>query len=283
MSSGRSSRSGFRSTTFPETGAYTSETDLVDSTSVNGWFAVTVAPSCGTSTKTTSPSASCAKSVIPTRTRFEPSSRAHSCSFVYRKSSGNSMRPSFAVSVCRRSLTRRVTTAWGWKVARRTGWPAPGSRRGAARDFVGRPPGTPEVARVQHGRDVVLDDPRGVERPPACERRRREWVAETPPRDAGNRRHQRERRDLAQVPHLDPRSALPEQHEPRDQHRRVADKDQERRPQGEGVGHHEGDQARRDRQPVGDRVEDSAEIGDLSGGTSERAVDPIGGDHHHEQ
>src|SRR5436190_14273332 len=90
MSSGRSSRAALRSITRPEMGLKTSETDLVDSTSPKGWPAWTSVPTSGTSTYTTSPSASWAKSVIPTRMRPSPSSRAHSCSFVYLSSSGYS-------------------------------------------------------------------------------------------------------------------------------------------------------------------------------------------------
>src|SRR5262252_269073 len=67
-----------------------SETDFVDSTSATLLIAATVAPVSGGCTNTTSPSASCAKSVIPTRAR-PPSTETHSCSFVYRNPSGNSM------------------------------------------------------------------------------------------------------------------------------------------------------------------------------------------------
>src|SRR6266542_3560088 len=87
---GASARAPLRSTTLPLTGAYTSETDFVDSTSPNGDPAVTSVPTSGTSTYTTSPRASWAKSVIPTRTTL-PSRRAHSCSVVYFSSWGNSI------------------------------------------------------------------------------------------------------------------------------------------------------------------------------------------------
>ena len=79
----------------------------------------------------------------------------------------------------------------------------------------------------------------------------------------GDRRHQRERRDLADGAHVDPRSPLREQDEPGDQHRDVTDQDQQRGPQREGIDDHEGDQARGDRQPVGDGVQDLAEVGHL--------------------
>src|SRR5919198_3143214 len=88
--SGVSASAPLRSTTVPLTGAYTSDTDFVDSTSPKGSPAWTSVPTSGTSTYTTSPRASWAKSVMPTRTRPPPSSRAHSCSLVYLRSSGNS-------------------------------------------------------------------------------------------------------------------------------------------------------------------------------------------------
>src|SRR4051812_28047345 len=64
-----------------------SDTDLVDSTSPRAPPASRDAPSSGSWTKTTSPRASWAKSVMPTRI-FPSSRRAHSWSFVYRRSSG---------------------------------------------------------------------------------------------------------------------------------------------------------------------------------------------------
>ena len=50
---------------------------------------------------------------------------------------------------------------------------------------------------------------------------------------------------------------------PDDQDRDVADEDQQRRPQREHVADHERDQAGGDRQPVGHRVEDLAQLRDL--------------------
>src|SRR5207247_452677 len=47
----------------------------------------TVAPFSGSSTKTTSPSCSCAKCVMP-MVAVSPSRRTHSCSFEYRRSDG---------------------------------------------------------------------------------------------------------------------------------------------------------------------------------------------------
>src|SRR5712672_2855756 len=67
-----------------------SDTDFVDSTSAMLLAALTLAPTSGSWTNTTSPSASCAKSVIPTRAR-PPSTATHSCSFVSRSCSGNSI------------------------------------------------------------------------------------------------------------------------------------------------------------------------------------------------
>src|ERR671911_202302 len=67
-----------------------SETDFVDSTSAMLVIALTAAPTSGSCTNTTSPRASWAKSVIPTRAR-PPSTATHSCSFVYRNRSGSSM------------------------------------------------------------------------------------------------------------------------------------------------------------------------------------------------
>ncbi len=54
------------STTSPDTGAYTSEAALTDSTDPNGDPAVTAVPTAGSSTNTTSPKASAACFVIPT-------------------------------------------------------------------------------------------------------------------------------------------------------------------------------------------------------------------------
>jgi hypothetical protein len=56
-------------------------TDLVDSTSPHGSPAVTVAPTAGSDTYTTSPRARCAWSVMPTEA-VDPSRRTHSCSAV---------------------------------------------------------------------------------------------------------------------------------------------------------------------------------------------------------
>src|SRR5437764_5703203 len=64
-----------------------SDTDLVDSTSPSAPPVSSDVPRSGSWTNTTSPRASWAKSVIPIRT-LPSSSRAHSWSFVYRRSSG---------------------------------------------------------------------------------------------------------------------------------------------------------------------------------------------------
>src|SRR5207237_780109 len=65
----------------PPTGAKRSETVVWASTTPTPCPGASVAPTAGTSTKTTSPSAPCAKSVMPT-TPSLPSRRSHSCSFV---------------------------------------------------------------------------------------------------------------------------------------------------------------------------------------------------------
>src|SRR5258707_682416 len=73
--------SALTSTTSPVTGANRSETAFTDSTTPKVFMATTFAPTFGSSTKTTSPSCSWAKAVMPMRAR--PSSTlAHSCSRV---------------------------------------------------------------------------------------------------------------------------------------------------------------------------------------------------------
>ena len=54
--SGAFGNSALTSTTWPDTGANRSDTALTDSTTPNGFFAVAVTPTFGSSTKTTSPS-----------------------------------------------------------------------------------------------------------------------------------------------------------------------------------------------------------------------------------
>src|SRR5262249_43512838 len=78
----------FRAVTVPVTGAYTSETLLVDSTSPMACPDRTFAPTSGRFTNTMSPSASWACSVMPTRTTLLPPTRTHSCSAVYFRFSG---------------------------------------------------------------------------------------------------------------------------------------------------------------------------------------------------
>src|SRR6266702_8474707 len=77
----------FASTTSPLRGAKRSETALTDSTTPKVFMAVTLVPTLGSSTKTTSPSCSWAKAVMPMRAR-SPSTLAHSCSRVYLSSDG---------------------------------------------------------------------------------------------------------------------------------------------------------------------------------------------------
>src|SRR6266508_4393117 len=85
--SGRSVRPWFTSLTSPDSGAKRSETALTDSTTPKLCIWRTRVPTFGSSTNTTSPSWSWAYSVIPTRASV-PSTRAHSCSRVYRRSTG---------------------------------------------------------------------------------------------------------------------------------------------------------------------------------------------------
>src|SRR5680860_786940 len=86
-SSGEDSSASLRDTIVPVTGAYRSDTLLVDSTSPKGWPFSTRVPAAGRSTYTTSPRESWAYWVIPTVSR-PPSARIHSCSSVYFRSSG---------------------------------------------------------------------------------------------------------------------------------------------------------------------------------------------------
>ena len=90
MLSGSPSSEAFTSTTVPPTGAYTCETDLVDSTSPSSPPRTTLSPTEGSWTNTMSPRASCAKSVRPTLT-LASSRRAHSWSAVYLRSCGISI------------------------------------------------------------------------------------------------------------------------------------------------------------------------------------------------
>src|SRR5699024_157577 len=85
--SGLSSSSSLTSTTFPLTGAYSSETVLTDSTLPNGSSASNSSPTSGNSTNTMSPNSDWAKSVIPMRT-LSSSFFTHSCSSEYSNSFG---------------------------------------------------------------------------------------------------------------------------------------------------------------------------------------------------
>src|SRR6056297_2100042 len=71
-----------------------SDTALTDSTTPKALPASRISPSSGSSTKTTSPSWSWAKSVIPIVT-ISSSTKTHSCSSVYFSSSGKSITASF--------------------------------------------------------------------------------------------------------------------------------------------------------------------------------------------
>src|SRR5699024_1658219 len=88
--SGLSSSSSLTSRTSPLRGAYNSETVLTDSTLPNGSSFSNVSPTSGSSTKTISPSSSCANEVMPIRT-LSSSFLIHSCSSEYKRSSGKCM------------------------------------------------------------------------------------------------------------------------------------------------------------------------------------------------
>src|SRR5688572_4825389 len=88
MSSGWPASAALASVTVPAMGAYTSEAALTDSTTAQASPAASFLPASGTSTKTRSPSASCAWSVMPTSTLPSGNARIHSCFFVYLRSAG---------------------------------------------------------------------------------------------------------------------------------------------------------------------------------------------------
>src|SRR6185503_219615 len=85
--SGSSPKASLTSTISPDSGATTSDTAFTDSISAYGWSLLTVLPTSGGSTNTTSPSWSCAYQVIP-NVATSPSMRAQSCSGWYLRSSG---------------------------------------------------------------------------------------------------------------------------------------------------------------------------------------------------
>src|SRR5258705_2945719 len=87
ISAGFSFNSVLTATTSPDTGAKRSLTVLTASIVPKIFIWVTRAPTCGSSTNTTSPSSPCAKSVMPTSASW-PLARTHSCSLVYRRSLG---------------------------------------------------------------------------------------------------------------------------------------------------------------------------------------------------
>src|SRR3954451_10259964 len=109
-----------------------SETDLVDSTSPMGVPGPTSSPTSGSWTKTMSPRASWAWSVIPTRTTVAvpsvPCTSAHSCWSVYRRSSGVAMRRSSPGNGWRARAGCCGSRRWsvpgrGGSVLRRVEWP----------------------------------------------------------------------------------------------------------------------------------------------------------------
>src|SRR4051812_1437036 len=81
--------------TLPDAGANRSETAFTDSTEPNVLPALTSAPTFGSSTKTMSPSACWAWSVMPIVAE-PPSALIHSCSLVYLRSVGKPMLSSLA-------------------------------------------------------------------------------------------------------------------------------------------------------------------------------------------
>src|SRR3954471_21802803 len=81
--------------TLPDEGANRSETAFTDSTEPNVFPALTSAPTLGSSTKTMSPSACWAWSVMPIVAE-PPSALIHSCSLVYLRSVGKPMLSSLA-------------------------------------------------------------------------------------------------------------------------------------------------------------------------------------------
>src|SRR6478736_2681224 len=82
MSSGEASSASLTAVTSPSRGAKTSLTDFVDSTSPQESPGDTVSPTAGSDTYTTSPRASCAKEVIPTRTTPSSPTRTYSRSLM---------------------------------------------------------------------------------------------------------------------------------------------------------------------------------------------------------
>src|SRR5665811_2366896 len=90
MAAGDELRASLIAVTVPLTGEYNSLTALEDSSSPHTSPAVTLSPTDGNSTNTTSPRAFAACSVMPTVTT-EPGSTSpstHSCSVEYRRSAG---------------------------------------------------------------------------------------------------------------------------------------------------------------------------------------------------
>src|SRR5438132_1492543 len=68
-----------------------------------------------------------------------------------------------------------------------------------------------DVTDVEDRRRVVLEDPDGEEDPTDRGGRLRERESEVPPRDQRHRRHQHERADLPDVPHVDTATSRPKQ------------------------------------------------------------------------
>src|SRR4051794_36979958 len=128
---------------------------------------------------------------MPTRTLPWPSSRAHSCSRVYRRSSGVSTRLIIAVSL-------RVP--------------------GGPRVRLALAPGIAEVARVEDGRNVGLREADRVPDPSERARERGGRDVEVPVCEQHDRHHQCERRDLSEEADVDTNPRDREEDDPRREH-----------------------------------------------------------------
>src|SRR3954449_1044173 len=171
---------------------------------------------------------------MPTRAR-DPSTLTHSCSFVYRRSSGTFISTS---SRMRPTAGREATAA------------RHDSRRSSSR----RRDRPTRVLGIDRGRDVVLDDADREADPADRGRGRSERQTERSPRDGGHRHHQRERRDLADPPDLDPHAPPREQEDTDPEDRYVPSDDRDGRPYREHAADREGDDSGGDRKPVRDRI-----------------------------
>src|SRR5437763_13867566 len=116
-----------------------------------------------------------------------------------------------------------------------------------------------DVADVESGGPVVLDDADGEEDPADRLHRGREGKSEVPPGDHRNRAHEDERADLADVADVETAGPRTEECRPDDDHPDVADEDEQRGPPREGVTNDERHDRRRDGETVGRGIGDLAE------------------------